>query len=275
MLLFPNAKINLGLDIIAKRPDGYHELATCIVPVSWCDILEIVPSASGNTTLSVTGNKVDCPPHKNLVMKAYALLASRFDIPPVDIFLHKIIPDGAGLGGGSSDAAFTLKGLNELFSLGLTDQTLASIALELGADCPFFICNKPAIATGIGEILSPAHLPHTNLHICIAKPPFSISTVQAYAGVTPKLPSTSLVKALSLPANQWKHAVSNDFESPLSTRFPQIENLKNIFYDRGAVYASLSGSGSAVYGIFESDKMAEDASLAFPGCVTFHHVLSF
>ena len=139
MILFPNAKINLGLDILRRRPDGYHDIETVMIPVPWCDVLEIVPAKGSETTLTVSGRRVDCPPEKNLVMKAYRALAETVELPPVDIFLRKIIPDGAGLGGGSADAAFTLRGLNELFALGLSDSRLAEIAAGLGADCPFFI----------------------------------------------------------------------------------------------------------------------------------------
>lgn len=274
MVVFPNAKINIGLDILRRRPDGYHDIHSLMVPVDWRDVLEIVPSTANVTTLTVTGSKIECDTEKNLVMKAYrALSAEVGGLPAVDIYLRKIIPDGAGLGGGSSDAAFTLTALNSLFSLGLSDHTLASIAAKLGADCPFFIYNKPMMASGTGTELTPYTLPGEiyRMYLAIVKPPESVSTATAYAGVTPAEPAMKLPDALSLPVREWHNVVKNDFESSISDILPQVGEIRKQLRDMGAVYASMSGSGSAVYAFFESDILADDLSRTFPGyrtCLT-------
>lgn len=270
MVVFPNAKINLGLNITARRKDGYHDLVTAMVPVPWCDILEIVPARGTTTALTVTGRGCDCPPESNLVMKAYRALDQAVGLPPVDIHLHKIIPDGAGLGGGSSDAAFTLSALNGIFALGLDPERLAAIAATLGADCPFFIFNRPMLATGTGTDLAPMSIPGlAGLSVTIVKPPVSISTAAAYANVRPAIPPHPLTELLSQPAATWRDAVVNDFEQSLRSSHPELYAIKQSLYAHGAVYASLSGSGSAVYGLFTSDKMAESALEGHPGCATF------
>lgn len=275
MLLFPNAKVNVGLNIISKRPDGYHNISTAMLPVGWHDILEIVPAKGETTTLTTSGNAVQCPPHKNLVMKAFRALDARVELPPVDIFLHKIIPDGAGLGGGSSDAAFTLRGLNELFSLDFTKEQLAAIALEIGADVPFFIYNRPMLAEGIGEVLSPLSITSRAVYIAIAKPEISISTAQAYAGAKPVFPEKSLKEIIESDPLSWRGNAINAFEASLVPSFPFIERMKQEFYNAGAFYSSLSGSGSAVFALFHDDKMAEQALEAFPECHTYSGKLNF
>ena len=185
MITFPNAKINLGLDILRRREDGYHDIETVMVPVPWHDVLEIVPAKGEETTLTVTGRHVDCPPEKNLVMKAYRALEREVSLPPVDIYLRKIIPDGAGLGGGSADASFTLRALNELFALGYNDEQLARVASTLGADCPFFIYNRPMLCTGTGTDMEPIDVDLQGLDILIAKPDVSVPTAAAYSHTTP------------------------------------------------------------------------------------------
>lgn len=270
MVVFPNAKINLGLNITSRRPDGYHELITAMIPVPWCDILEIVPAKGGLTTLTVSGRDVRCQPQSNLVMKAFKAIGERTEVPPVDIFLHKIIPDGAGLGGGSADAAFTLTALNDLFVLGMDKKELSEIAAGLGADCPFFIYNKPMLGSGIGttlEYLDGIEL--SGITITIVKPALHISTAQAYAGVTPRTPDSLLTDILRLPATQWRGRLINDFEESLHHTHPEIDKIKQSLYDCGAIYASLSGSGSAVYGLFTDDKMAEKATACHDNCATF------
>lgn len=258
MVVFPNAKINLGLNITSRREDGYHILTSIMLPIGWHDILEIVPSNEGSTTLTISGNKVDCPPESNLVMKAYRSLAEKTKLPHVNIYLRKIIPDGAGLGGGSADAAFTLKALNTMFSLDYTDDELAEIATTLGADCPFFIYNRPMIAEGIGTDLTPTEIPVlSGKTLLVVKPDIHISTAEAYAGVTPRTPNKILTELLKAPICEWRESIVNDFEYSLKEKFPQIENIKQSLYKGGALYSSLSGSGSAVYGIFDNDKMAE------------------
>lgn len=267
MLQFPNAKINLGLDILRRRPDGYHDIETVMWPIGWCDVLEIVPSKSMNTTLTVTGRPVACPPEKNLVMKAYHALADRVGgLPPVDIYLRKIIPDGAGLGGGSSDASFTLRMLNEIFSLGLEDEELATVAATLGADCPFFIYNRPMLATGTGTDLSPVDVDLGGLRTVIVKPPVSVPTAAAYSAVTPAVPSRPLIERLASPVAEWQGSVVNDFEPSVFPAYPAVADVKRKLMEAGAVYVSMSGSGSAVYALFGDDKLAEGVTRLFPGC---------
>lgn len=270
MIVFPNAKINIGLNITSRRADGYHEIVTVMVPVPWTDILEIVPAKSDQSTLNVSGRTVNCPAEKNLVMKAYRAMESQFNLPPVDIHLHKIIPDGAGLGGGSADAAFTIKALNDLFNLSLPDSRLASIAAGIGADCPFFIFNRPMLATGIGTDLTPIDIDLSGKTIVIIKPNDSVSTAEAYAGVSPKLPDTPLPTLLNeLSISKWQNTVVNDFEHSVFPKHPSIAAIKSKLLDLGAVYASMSGSGSAVYALFDSEIMSDRIEAKFPGTSTF------
>lgn len=203
MILFPNAKINLGLNVVRRRPDGYHDIETLFYPVPWRDILEIVPAAGDTTTLTVSGRAVDCPAEKNLVMKAYRALDSVTPLPPVDIYLHKVVPDGAGLGGGSADAAFTLTGLNELFALGFSKEKLAGIAATIGADCPFFIYDTPMLATGIGDVFTPVALDLSGYTLVIVKPQVSVSTKEAYACIRPEAPAYNLAEVAAAPIASW------------------------------------------------------------------------
>ncbi|MDE6643452.1 MAG: 4-(cytidine 5'-diphospho)-2-C-methyl-D-erythritol kinase [Muribaculaceae bacterium] len=261
MILFPNCKINLGLHILARRPDGYHDIETVMVPVDLTDILEIVPAANGETTLTVTGNHVDCPPEKNLVIKALHAVEKFVNRQlPVNIYLRKIIPDGAGLGGGSSDAAFTIKGLNSIFDLGLTDQQMASIASTVGADCPFFIYNQPMLATGTGTTLSPVQLTpdFKNLTCLIVKPTEGVSTAEAYAGVTPQQRESSLADFVNQSVTNWQSTLFNDFEKSVFEKRPEIANVKQHLINSGPIYVAMSGSGSSVFALFENDKMADD-----------------
>lgn len=268
MILFPNCKVNLGLRVIRKRHDGYHDIETVMVPAPWHDILEIVPSASGETTLTVSGRKVDCPNEKNLVMKAYRALERRVPLPAVDIYLRKVVPDGAGLGGGSADAAFTLTGLNSMFDLGLSKEELADTAGEIGADCPFFVYNRPMLATGTGTILEPIELPQiAGMTMLIAKPAVAVSTKEAYGGVIPRLPDRSLATALTAPVSEWEEeGVENDFEKSILTLHPEIKKVKETIKRAGAEYCSMTGSGAAVVGLFATDKMAESAAEGLAGC---------
>lgn len=261
MITFTNCKINLGLKIVGRREDGYHNIETCMFPVPWHDIIEILPAENGVTTLSVTGNKVDCPPEKNLVMKAYNEMARRYEVPPLDIILQKNVPDGAGLGGGSSDAAHTLRLINNVFRLGAQDAQLALMASSLGADCAFFVYDCPMICEGIGDVMTPV-MPNLVGHtIVIAKPAgVSISTKEAYSGVVPGSTSAPLREILSLPPSQWQGKLINDFETSVFRIAPQISSLKQQMLKLGAVYASMSGSGASVFGIFENDTMAERAA---------------
>ena len=280
MIVFPNAKINLGLNNVAKRTDGYHDLDMVMIPVGWRDILEIVPSKSGITTLTTTGRTVNCPPEKNLVYKAWLRLNERLDgdLPPVDIHLHKIIPDGAGLGGGSADASFTLTALNSLFSLGLEEKTLCEVAATLGADCPFFIYNRPMHCSATGTVMRPIEVYFDGVtHIVIAKPTgVSVSTAEAYGGVTPEKPAISTDEAVTnhLPT-EWRELLVNGFEQHIFAAKPAISKLKNKMYDCGAVYSSMSGSGSAVYGLFSDVKMAEQAAAVITGSDVYCGPIAF
>lgn len=258
MITFTNCKINLGLDVVARRPDGYHDISTCMLPIPWHDIVEVIPSDKPEPTLTVLGNKVDCPIEKNLVMKAYRLLENEFGLPPVDIVLQKIVPDGAGLGGGSSDATHTLRLLNDMMNLGLGREQIAKRASTLGADCAFFAYDGPMLAEGIGEKLTPACIDLRGYTIVIAKPEaVNISTREAYSGITPRRPETPISDILRMPVDQWQGLLKNDFEESVMSKAPQIARLKHLIMEAGAVYASMSGSGASVYGIFESDKMSD------------------
>lgn len=262
MIQFPNAKINLGLNIVARRPDGYHNIETIFYPIPLCDILEIVPAQTGCTTLTVYGRTIDCPTEKNLVMRACRLMQQEFHSPDVDIFLTKIIPDGAGLGGGSADAAFTMLMINELFSLGIDKATLAQLAATIGADCPFFIYNSPMIATGIGEILTPIDISLKGYRLLLVKDDaISVPTKLAYSRVIPKPSETPIPKIVSKPITEWQGLLKNDFEESVFAQFPQLNELKEQLLDMEAVYAAMSGSGSSVFGIFNSDNMTETSHL--------------
>ena len=270
MITFPNAKINLGLNIVARRPDGYHDIETVFYPVPLTDVLEIVPANQGEeTTLTCYGNRVDCPPEKNLVMKAYRLLQEKYDLPAVAMHLYKHIPDGAGLGGGSSDAAHALVMLNKMFSLGLSDQELAAHAVKLGADCAFFIYNRPMLATGIGDVLSPIDVNLKGRTLLLVKPAMGVDTRTAYSRVKPQAPAMPLTEILSRPINSWDGMLVNDFEPSVFAVLPQLWLIKARLLDAGAQYAAMSGSGSTIFGIFDSDKLAVEAADTFADCATF------
>lgn len=268
MILFPNAKINLGLRILRRRPDGYHDIESLMLPVGWTDILEIVPAQGALTTLTCSGRHVDCPPEKNLVIKAERKLRELYPkLPPSDIFLRKIVPDGAGLGGGSADAAFTLIGLNELYSLGISRNQLSSLAAAIGADCPFFIYNTPMLATDTGTTLMPYDIDLSGIYIAIAKPEGrSVSTAEAYAGVKPNDKGIALAEMLKTARTEWNGLITNDFEPSVGEKLPEINALKSRMTGSGAFYTAMSGSGSAVFGLFDSAKMAESAVAELKDC---------
>lgn len=269
MIKFVNAKINLGLDIVARRADGYHDLQTVFYPVGvlsgtprsprpFDDILEIVPADSEDTLL-LTGRSVDCPRERNLVWRALCAYRERLEreglngrLGPVSLTLDKHLPDGAGLGGGSADATFTLEALEELSGGALGREALAEIALSLGADCPFFLLNRCAYARGVGEKLEELPLSLAGMWCVIVKPPVSISTARAFAGVTPAVPTFDLRRLPELPVSEWRGTVKNDFEQSLFPQFPQLAEIKEALYASGAVYASMSGSGSSLYGLFDN-----------------------
>lgn len=270
MIGFPNAKINFGLRVRRKRSDAYHDIETLLFPVGLCDVLEIMESKTGKTTLRCTGLSIDLSPTEfvqasnpaapiqNLVIRVYELLKKDFDLPPVYIHLHKAIPTGAGLGGGSSDCAFTLKMLDQLFKLGLSYEQQIDYVSQLGSDCAFFLENKPALASGRGEMLQAVTLDLKAYHICIVKPNIHIHTGQAYSWIKPSEPNNSLQNIITKQVSDWKHLLLNDFETAVFKRYPEIKAMKEKFYLSGAVYAAMSGSGSAVFGIFEHEPDAID-----------------
>jgi 4-diphosphocytidyl-2-C-methyl-D-erythritol kinase len=255
MVSFPPCKINLGLHIISKREDGYHDLETIFYPVPWTDILEIIPSTS--LSFQTSGHSIPGKVEDNICLKAYELVKKDFPIEPVQIHLHKIIPMGAGLGGGSSDGAHTLRLLNTLFELNLKPEQLRNYAAQLGSDCPFFMDDQPMLGTGRGEVLTTVSFSLSGKFIVIVKPDIHVSTAEAYASISPQLPSMSLSKCIQLPLPEWKNNLINDFEKSVFTKYPLIKKLKEEMYLAGATYASMSGSGSSVFGIF-------DAPIALP-----------
>lgn len=252
-----------------RRPDGYHNIQTVMYPVPWCDVLEIVPAHGSETSLTVTGTLVDGDMEKNLCYKAWCLMADKFGIPPVDIHLHKVIPTGAGLGGGSSDASFTLRMLNDMFILNLDNDTLRSLAVQLGMDCSFFIENVPALSTGRGEFLTPVTLSLDGFYIVIVKPPVHVSTAAAFTGITPLFRENSVLDCVLTQTKDWKKEVYNDFENTVFGLYPEIQEIKNILYRKGAIYAAMSGSGSAVYGLFTQNPGQVD----FEDCEVFQTLL--
>lgn len=249
MLFFPNAKINLGLNVVNKRSDGYHNIETIFYPVPINDALEIV-AAKENETFTQEGIPIVADPADNLAMRALRLLRQEYTIPPLDIYLMKSIPFGAGLGGGSSDAAFMLKLINQYCELGITDERLEELAASIGADCPFFIRNKPVFASGIGNIFTPVALSLKGYYFGLIKPDIMVSTPEAYSLITPQTPAIDLKEIIRRPVQEWKDLMVNDFEKSVFSRYPEIEKLKTFFYTHGAVYASMSGSGSSVFGLF-------------------------
>lgn len=248
MITFPPAKINLGLQILSKRQDGYHEIATCFYRIPLTDILEILPALK--TTFTSSGLSIPGDPEQNLCLKAYNLIRKDFTIPPVHIHLHKVIPMGAGLGGGSSDATSTLIVLNKLFSLNIKAEKLHEYAASLGSDCPFFLSEKAMLASGTGTNLTPFSLELAGNYLYIIHPDIHVSTVEAYAGVSPHNPNESLNTILQQPEN-WKSILKNDFEPSIVRRYPAIGELIDQLYKSGAWYSAMSGSGSAVFGLFK------------------------
>lgn len=255
MLLFPNAKINLGLYVTGKRKDGYHQIETCLFPIPLYDALEII--LAKKTVFSSSGINIPGDEKDNLILKAYRLLKKDFnDLPPIAIHLHKAIPVGAGLGGGSADAAFALKLMNKLFYLHLEDWFLQDYAAQLGSDCPFFIENTPKIATGRGEILHPVELDLKGRWLVLVNPNMHIGTKEAYEGLTPKPPKRDLRAILSNSA-LWKEQLVNDFEVSIFRRYPEIKAIKESLYGQGAFYSAMSGSGSTVFGLFDQEPQIE------------------
>ncbi len=249
MILFPNAKINLGLNITERRPDGYHNLETIFYPLMIKDALEIVKS--DKLSFQSSGIRIPGDDYTNLCLKAYHLLKHDFDMPPISIHLHKNIPIGAGLGGGSADAAFMIKLLNHQFELGLTPEQMMNYGRRLGADCAFFINNRPVYAFEKGDRFEPVELDLSAYYLVLVMPPVHVSTAEAYGRINPKPTETSLKDLIKQPVSDWRTHIKNDFEEHIFKAYPIIADVKNYLYQTGAFYASMSGSGASVFGIFE------------------------
>lgn len=251
MIVFPNAKINLGLNIVSKREDGYHNIESVFYPIPVCDILEIIPSE--NQEKSFTLEVIDLPDDgkMNLVEKAYNAISKNYKIPPIEVILKKNIPFAAGLGGGSSDAAYTLKTLANMFVKDIDEQGLHEMGKSIGADVPFFIKNKPVYAEGIGTDFSDIKISLKGYHLVLIKPDIAISTAEAYSGVKPSTPNYDLKEVIKKPVKEWKNVVKNDFEDSLFPKYPRLKEIKDSLYEIGAEYASMSGSGSSIFGLFK------------------------
>lgn len=256
MIVFPNAKINIGLNIINKREDGFHNIETIFYPIPFCDILEVIKNDNNTSeivTFNTSGLKLDCPIEKNLVYKTYKIFNEHIEnVPSVKIHLHKVIPSGSGLGGGSSDASFMLKILNEFCDNILNENELLELASKIGSDCPFFIKNIPCIAYGRGEILEPIDLNLSNYYIALIIPELHINTGKAYNSIKIKSKREKNLKELiNIPIEEWKYNIVNDFEDVVFEWYPELKKIKEELYNSGAIYSSLSGSGSTIYGIFK------------------------
>jgi len=256
MIVFPNCKINLGLHILRKRADGFHDLETVFDPVALQDGLEIVQNAApvSDVQFTTSGLKVDASPEENICFRAYQLVKKDFpELPSIKMHLHKVIPSGGGLGGGSSNGAFTLTLLNKKFNLQLTEEKLIDYALQLGSDCPFFIKNKPCYATGRGEKLEEISLDLSRYKMVLVNPGIHVNTKQAFSKITPSDKQTSIKEIIQRPVVEWKNILKNDFEESVFAGHPEIKTIKEKLYGHGAVYASMSGSGSTVYGLFNKN----------------------
>lgn len=258
MICFPNAKINLGLNIVEKRLDGFHNIETIFYPIAWCDALESVENKdfqNGNNKLqlSVSGLLVEGKTQDNLIAKAYNLLDASYNLPPIKAHLHKVIPMGAGLGGGSSDAAFFIKLLNDKFSLGISINEQINFAKQLGSDCAFFIENKPVYAIEKGDVFAETKIDLTRYYIVVVYPAIHSNTALAYKGVVATKPERNIREIVSGDIQNWQTDLKNDFEKNIFLQHPELDKIKNTFYSAGAWYASMSGSGSAVFGIFKNE----------------------
>ncbi|MBN1340408.1 MAG: 4-(cytidine 5'-diphospho)-2-C-methyl-D-erythritol kinase [Bacteroidales bacterium] len=249
MITFPNCKINLGLHVTGKRPDGYHSIESILYPAGLCDVLEIVPAQA--SSLSLSGTPIPGHPEDNLVMKALKLMENFAGKVQCHIYLHKAIPAGSGLGGGSSDGAFALKMLNLIFKAGLSEEELRKTASLVGSDCPFFIANRPVYAFGKGDCFEDIHLDLSGYCLALVIPDIQVSTAEAYSGVHPSPGSFNLKELPALPVNEWKNVLVNDFEKTVFEKHPAIAEIRSKLYRLGALYSAMSGSGSAVFGIFE------------------------
>lgn len=251
MVTFPNCKINLGLNIVQKRKDGFHDLETVFLPIPFYDALEVLPSSNNTTTLTVTGLPI-VNDGENLCLKAFNLLKNDFSsLPEIDVQLHKAIPLGAGLGGGSSDAASMLLLLNKKFNLQIERQKLLDYSLQLGSDCPFFIINKPCLAKGRGEILEEINLSLSDYKIILINPGIHINTGEIFQHINAITPVKPIRDIIQQPVSTWKDELVNDFEKIVFHRHPVIKKIKEDLYNHKAIYAAMTGTGSTVFGIFD------------------------
>lgn len=273
MITFPNAKINLGLHILTKRDDGFHEIETIMWPLKLTDALEIIPASDGVFRFTRSGISLPCDGKPNLCQRAWHLMQQHAGISPVHMYLHKAIPAGSGLGGGSADAAFTLKMLNSLFQCNLSVLELKTLAAAIGSDCSFFIENTPSIAKGRGEVLEPIRLQLPGMYLLLVVPKVLVNTAQAYSKVSPEIPLESLSSAVQHPVEKWKNRVFNKFEESVFVQHPLLLEIKHNLYAQGAVYASMSGSGSSIFGLF-ANPITIDTEVAFPGCFIWKEQLS-
>lgn len=265
MIAFPNCKINLGLRIIRKRDDGFHDLETIFYPLPLHDVLEILPAANRETHFISTGLSIPGDEDNNLCIKAYRLLKNEYPhLPPVQMHLHKKIAMGAGLGGGSSDASFALVLLNDIFQLGIENEKLESYAIRLGSDCPFFIRNKICYASGRGEVLEEIDLDLTEWNILLVHPGIHIDTGWAFSQITPFIPSSDLHQIIRMPIAEWKYQLVNDFEEVCMRKHPLLSDLKQQLYNIGAAYVSMSGSGSSYYGLFPKTAGINTGTIGLP-----------
>lgn len=273
MISFPNAKINLGLNIVRRRPDGYHDLETAFYPIRWRDILEISPLPEGedeDVRITLTGIVPEGQPADNLCIKAWHILRREHPgLPSVAMHLHKTIPTGAGLGGGSSDGVAALSMLSDMHGLSLETARMEALALELGSDCPFFVRNRPCFAQGRGERMSELDLDLSGYALMVVHPGIHVSTAAAFAGVRPSEPDVPIPDILAEPVERWRGRLSNDFEASVFAAEPTIALIKDRLYAEGALYASMSGSGSSVYGIFSRGGLPESTETFPPGCRIF------
>jgi len=254
MKVHPNAKINIGLNIVSRRADGFHNLESLMVPFALSDDLKLKVNKSiyaKKFELVIDGLPIDGSLDSNLVSRAYYLLNADFNLPSVKAVLDKKIPMGAGLGGGSADAAFAISALNKLFGLNLTVAQMQKYASMLGSDCALFIENKPSIATGRGELLQTVDINLSGYKLLVVKPQVHVNTAQAYKMLTPRVPQYSIKDMYCCKPEEWRGKIVNDFEEPIFSMFPLLQTIKNAMYDCGAAYSSMSGSGSAIYGLFK------------------------
>ena len=273
MIYFPNAKINIGLYITEKRNDGFHNIESIFYPIPLCDVLEIIINDEKDTVFSSTGIDIPGSKEENLCVKAYELLRNDFKLPGLKIHLHKIIPIGAGLGGGSADTSFFINAVNELFGLNISASKIEKYALHLGSDCPFFIKNEPAFVTGRGEVFEKLELDLKGYYLVIINPGIHISTKEAYDGITVEKPKISVKDFISNNTiSDWKGNIHNQFEDTIFSIYPKIGQIKNTLYDLGATYAAMSGSGSTVFGLFKT-KPDFDFKSAYPEYFTWEKVI--